>query len=216
MSVTLKIDMNEIKNWKFIGGRLCLDFVNTVGGRKKQGEKPFPENIVFEDKLQNFNDLVSWGKDSGVITESERKFFLNAYEIKEQEKIFKKAIELRELLFKIIYNLINKKEPGEGTIQLLNREYSAATVNRMLVYTDNKIELRFSKDPLKPDYLVWLIAESAVILLSSDLLSRVKICSGDDCGWLFLDISKNKSRQWCDMKDCGNLAKVRRFRERQK
>ena len=101
-------------------------------------------------------------------------------------------------------------------IQILNKEYAVANENRKLVYKDNKIEWQFSKDPLKPDYLIWLIAESAVKLLSSDLLSRVKICSGDDCGWLFLDTSKNKSRQWCDMKDCGNLAKVRRFRERQK
>jgi predicted RNA-binding Zn ribbon-like protein len=32
---------------------------------------------------------------------------------------------------------------------------------------------------------------------------------------MFLDISKNGRRQWCDMQDCGNLAKVRRFRQRQ-
>ncbi len=208
--------MNEIKNWKFIGGRLCLDFVNTVGGRKKYVEKPFPENIVFQDKLKNFNDLAAWGKDSGVITEAERKYLINKYERYDLEKIFKKTLELRESLFKIIYNLINKKEPGEDSIKILNREYSAANANRKLVYADNKIERRFSKEPLKPDYLIWLIAESAVRLLSSDLLSRVKICSGDDCGWLFLDTSKNKSRQWCDMRDCGNLAKVRRFREKQK
>jgi len=210
--------MSKIKTnkWKFIGGRLCLDFVNTVGGRKKHEEKPFPENIVINDKLQNFNDLVAWGKDSGIFTEAEEKYFLNMYEKNEQEKFFKKAIELRESLFKIIYNLINKKEPEESAIQILNREYSAANANKKLVYAENKIERRFSKDPLNPDYLVWLIAESAVKLLSSDLLSRVKICSGDDCGWLFLDTSKNKSRQWCDMRDCGNLAKVRRFREKQK
>jgi len=208
--------MNAVKKWKFIGGRLCLDFVNTVGGRKKQEKKPFPGDIILEDKLQNFNDLVAWGKDSGVITEAERKYLLNTYEKKEHEKFFKKAVELRESLFKIIYNLINKKEPEESAIQILNREYSAANANKKLVYAENKIERRFSKDPLNPDYLVWLIAESAVKLLSSDLLSRVKICSGDDCGWLFLDTSKNKSRQWCDMRDCGNLAKVRRFREKQK
>jgi predicted RNA-binding Zn ribbon-like protein len=44
----------------------------------------------------------------------------------------------------------------------------------------------------------------------------VRQCGGESCGWLFLDTSRNRSRQWCDMRDCGNLAKVRRFRERQK
>ena len=210
--------MKEIKNWKFIGGRLCLDFVNSVGGREEHEENPYPENIIVKDKLENYNDFITWGKEIGIITEAERKYllYLNSSEKNEAEITFKKAIELRESLFKITYDVINNKEPDEKMIQILNREYSAANGNRKLVYMNNKIEWQFSKNPLKPDYLMWLIAESAVKLLSSDLLSRVKICSGDDCGWLFLDTSKNKSRQWCDMKDCGNVAKVRRFRERQK
>lgn len=210
------MDMNVTKNWKFIGGRLCLDFVNSVGGREELEKKPYPENIIVKDKLENFNDFAAWAKDIGMITESERRYLLNSPEKKVKEQTFKKAIELRESLFRLIYNVINQLNPDEETIQILNREYSIAIENRKLVYKNNKIEWQFSKDPLKPDYLIWPIAESAVKLLSSDLLSRVKICSGDGCGWLFLDTSKNKSRQWCDMKDCGNLAKVRRFRERQK
>ncbi len=208
--------MNEIKSWKFIGGRLCLDFVNSVGGRKERKEKPYPENIILKDKLENFNDFITWGKEIGIISEAEKKYLLNSFEKKETERIFKKAIKLRESLFKIIHDVINNKEPDEKMTQILNREYSSANENRKLVYMNNKIEWKFSKDPLKPDYLIWLVAESAVKLLSSEAISRVKICAGDDCGWLFLDTSKNKSRQWCDMKDCGNVAKVRRFRERQK
>ena len=209
--------MIEIKNWKFIGGRLCLDFVNSVGERKELEEKPYPENIIVKDKLENFNDFITWGREIGIITEAERKYLLklSSSEKKETEITFKKAIELRESLFKIIYDVINNKEPHEKMILTLNREYSVANENRMLVYMNNKIEWQFSKDPLKPDYLIWVIAESAVKLLSSDLISRVKICAGDDCGWLFLDTSKNKSRHWCDMKDCGNVAKVRRFRKKQ-
>jgi predicted RNA-binding Zn ribbon-like protein len=210
--------MNEIKSWKFIGGRLCLDFVNSVGGRKELEDKPYPENIVVKDKLENFNDLISWGKEIGIITEAERKYLFNliSSEKKQTELTFKKAVELRESLFKIIYDIINNKKPDEKLIQVLNREYSSANENRKLVYINNKIERQFSKNPIKPGYLIWMITESAVNLLSSDFVSRVKICAGDDCGWLFLDTSKNKSRQWCDMKDCGNVAKVRRFRERQK
>ncbi|MFZ0452430.1 MAG: CGNR zinc finger domain-containing protein [Ignavibacteriaceae bacterium] len=208
--------MNEIKSWKFIGGMLCLDFVNSVGGRMVKEGRHLPENVVIRDKLENFKDLVSWEKEIGIITEAEKKYLINLSEKKEAERTFKKAIELRESLFKIIYNVINNKDPEDELIELLNQEYFSANDNRKLIYKDHKIEWQFSKDPLKPDYLIWLVAESAVRLLSSDLISRVKICAGDDCGWLFIDTSKNKSRQWCDMKDCGNLAKVRRFRERQK
>ena len=36
----------------------------------------------------------------------------------------------------------------------------------------------------------------------------------EGCSWLFLDMSKNRSRRWCDMKVCGNRAKARRFSAR--
>jgi predicted RNA-binding Zn ribbon-like protein len=62
--------------------------------------------------------------------------------------------------------------------------------------------------------MLWLIADSAAEMLTTSDLSRLKQCPGDDCGWLFEDTSKNRRRQWCDMQDCGNLAKVRRFRSR--
>jgi predicted RNA-binding Zn ribbon-like protein len=44
--------------------------------------------------------------------------------------------------------------------------------------------------------------------------SRIKICVNKDCLWVFYDRSKNKSRKWCEEATCGNLMKVRRFRER--
>jgi predicted RNA-binding Zn ribbon-like protein len=43
---------------------------------------------------------------------------------------------------------------------------------------------------------------------------RFKACRGDDCRWVFLDGSRNTSRRWCDMANCGNRAKVATFRDR--
>jgi len=43
---------------------------------------------------------------------------------------------------------------------------------------------------------------------------RLKVCPADDCRWAFYDESRNRSATWCDMKVCGNRAKVRGFRER--
>jgi predicted RNA-binding Zn ribbon-like protein len=43
---------------------------------------------------------------------------------------------------------------------------------------------------------------------------RLKVCPADDCQWAFYDESRNRSATWCDMKVCGNRAKVRHFRER--
>jgi predicted RNA-binding Zn ribbon-like protein len=64
--------------------------------------------------------------------------------------------------------------------------------------------------------VLWPIARSAASLLTSPQLTRVRECAGHPCGWLFLDHSKNGSRRWCDMADCGNRAKARRYRARKK
>jgi hypothetical protein len=48
-----------------------------------------------------------------------------------------------------------------------------------------------------------------------DQASRLKMCANDQCHWLFLDHSKNQSRQWCGAATCGNRERVRRFRSRQ-
>ncbi|MEO7208325.1 MAG: CGNR zinc finger domain-containing protein [Steroidobacteraceae bacterium] len=44
-------------------------------------------------------------------------------------------------------------------------------------------------------------------------MTRLRECASDMCGWLFLDLSKNGSRRWCDMKGCGNREKLRRYRD---
>jgi predicted RNA-binding Zn ribbon-like protein len=44
--------------------------------------------------------------------------------------------------------------------------------------------------------------------------ARLKVCPADDCEWAFYDRSRNRSRTWCDMQDCGNRSKVRAFRAR--
>lgn len=57
-------------------------------------------------------------------------------------------------------------------------------------------------------------AYSALTLAGTPPADRLKICS--NCGWLFLDRSRNKSRAWCDMAVCGNRAKASRHYHRHK
>jgi predicted RNA-binding Zn ribbon-like protein len=44
--------------------------------------------------------------------------------------------------------------------------------------------------------------------------ARLKACRGDDCRWVFIDGSRNSSRRWCAMAECGNRAKVAAYRAR--
>ena len=46
--------------------------------------------------------------------------------------------------------------------------------------------------------------------------AHLKTCADEGCRAVFYDRSKNQSGRWCSMADCGNRAKVRAWRERQK
>ncbi len=60
-----------------------------------------------------------------------------------------------------------------------------------------------------------VLATAVALTIASDW-SRVKLCLADDCLEAFYDRSRNRSRVWCDMADCGNLAKVRGYRTRER
>jgi predicted RNA-binding Zn ribbon-like protein len=64
--------------------------------------------------------------------------------------------------------------------------------------------------PVEPELPLWRVALSARELLLALPPGRLRICAGDECGWLFLDSSKAGRRRWCSMADCGNRAKARR------
>lgn len=45
---------------------------------------------------------------------------------------------------------------------------------------------------------------------------RLRPCREDTCQWVFYDTTKNRSRNWCAMGVCGNRAKTRAYRARQR
>jgi predicted RNA-binding Zn ribbon-like protein len=45
---------------------------------------------------------------------------------------------------------------------------------------------------------------------------HLKLCADETCRSVFYDRSKNRSGRWCSMSTCGNRAKVRAWRERQR
>jgi predicted RNA-binding Zn ribbon-like protein len=68
-----------------------------------------------------------------------------------------------------------------------------------------------------PNSSLSIITMSALsILWDHREYSRIKLCPGSDCGWLFMDETKNARRKWCMMETCGNRAKASRHYERQK
>jgi predicted RNA-binding Zn ribbon-like protein len=73
---------------------------------------------------------------------------------------------------------------------------------------------RVLRGPSGPDGVDRATAHSVLKLIATPEPERMKICG--NCGWLFLDRSKNRSRAWCDMAVCGNRAKASRHYRRRK
>jgi predicted RNA-binding Zn ribbon-like protein len=91
------------------------------------------------------------------------------------------------------------------------RQLASAAMNRSAEVADvlaRAIDLR--------EAIFRPVAQSAADLLTSEELNRVGQCADDHCGWLFMDMSRNRSRRWCDMGDCGNRAKARRHYQRKR
>jgi predicted RNA-binding Zn ribbon-like protein len=80
-----------------------------------------------------------------------------------------------------------------------------------IVKTEDGFQWDLAGNKAKLDWILNPVIRSAADLLISEEFKRIKKCADPICGWLFLDISRNRSRRWCDMSACGNRAKASRF-----
>lgn len=205
--------------YKLVGGALSLDFVNTVAGRSsdpnKTGKPDYLE-LMRADRLENYPDLLAWSLKAGIVSESEASRLLEsaAKEPAAAEKVLRRASLLRESVYRLFKAAIEGWKPDAADLETLNRELSIAGQSESLTYNNGGFGWKWDASGTALDYSLWQVAQSAAEILTSGNLTRLRQCGGDACGWLFLDTSRNGSRRWCDMKDCGNLAKVRRFRQK--
>lgn len=188
-------------------GWLCLDFVNTVDWH----DSPNPQ-----EKLNSYADLVTWSQHANILTEQEAEKILAQTEQqpKEAKMVLERAINLREALYRAFSAVASQKTARDEDIAILNTELSKAMPHLQLKRTRNGYTLSYASDGPLLERMLWHVSRSAADLLTSEKLSRVRKCDAKDCGWLFLDMSRNRSRRWCDMKDCGNRAKARRHYQR--
>ncbi|MBZ5595412.1 MAG: ABATE domain-containing protein [Acidobacteriia bacterium] len=217
-------DLHQLQNasgLKFIGGRLCLDFVNTVGGRVSSraariGLRDYADTVV-RDKIAGYDDLMTWAQLAGVMTQAEARSMARRASAhrKKAASVLARAATLREALYRIFKSVVERWPPHAADVDVLRRELAVSRGHERLIPSPGGFAWNWEDRPDALDRVLWPVAKSAAELLTSRELAKVRQCGGDECGWMFLDTSRNRSRQWCDMRDCGNRSKVRRFRQRQ-
>jgi predicted RNA-binding Zn ribbon-like protein len=194
------------KQFEFVGGSVCLDFANTVGGKR---------GLVTREYLNSYADFVSWCRQADLLDESTAKTLLRSgtRQAEKSAAALRRAIALREAIYRIFAALGSGEAPQISDLDHLNAELSVHH-GRLRVASNRKgFEWTWTSSDDALDHSLGPIARSAADLLTSpSLLKQVRQCGSRTCGWLFVDSSKNHSRRWCVMSDCGNAAKVRRFR----
>jgi len=200
--------------WTFelLGGRLCLDFANTVSGKRLR------EPV---ERLRTWSDLVSWGRQTGALGEdlARRLDAEGQRRPGEAAAALRRALDLREALFRIFRSAAEGREPAAEDLEILGSVLSRARSRERLLRVGERYRLVFPEGEATLDAVLWPVVRSAAELLTSDELARVRICEAtpvDGCGWLFLDETRSGTRRWCSMKDCGNRAKARRHYRRTK
>jgi len=191
-------------------GWLCLDFANTV-------EWHASSHPV--ESITNYSDLLEWSRQAGIVSNSAADMLKSRSEEKtvEAQKILREARELREAIYHIFSNTIHQHPLRQADLNILHKTIAEMSSHSRLTPHDSGFTWDWDYNADKLNFILWPIIISAVDLMTSEALQRVGQCSDEQgCGWLFWDSSRNRSKRWCDMRDCGNRAKVRRYYKKSK
>ncbi|HET7291789.1 MAG TPA: CGNR zinc finger domain-containing protein [Vicinamibacteria bacterium] len=196
---------------KQVAGQLCLDFANLTGGW--QGI-----DAPRDDRLTQYGDLLAWAWRAGTLDgEATARLWDEARRRPgEAEAVLRRARCLRNAIHALAFSLERGSACREPDLDVLAQEARLAWSRRGLRSQRGRLAWRLEDDPRALDSPLWSVALSAEDYFTRADLTRLHSCPGEDCGWHFEDRTRNRSRQWCDMGDCGNVAKVRRFRARQR
>jgi predicted RNA-binding Zn ribbon-like protein len=164
---------------------LIRDFVNTAD--LEDGEEQLAEPGALRD----------WLAAHGLAAERGR---ASAADLDE-------ALALREALRELLRARTGVDADIDGASAVLD---AIARRNRVaLRFVSGSVEFRAERQGIGGV----LVAVAGAIADGS--WERLKACRSDTCRWAFIDNARNHSRQWCDMRVCGNRAKARAFRDRQ-
>lgn len=202
-------------------GDLVLDFINTVSTAGTYHDMRYEANPKYSgDHISNYVDVVEWARQLRLITdgEVERLMTRAAEHAEEAEEAVVAVKKLRHALYRVLTGYSLGLPVSEDALEALNAELPGA-LSRMRVRKGTEgFQWGWDEESDTLTKMLWPVAKSAVDLLTEHghKLERVHQCAANDCGWLFVDMSKNRSRRWCDMSNCGNLAKARRHYHRKK
>lgn len=186
-----------------LGNHPVLDFTNTSSGRG---------GAHWLDHLQQPSHLAVWAVHAGLLPSGQALPDLTAADLV-------RAVRLREALYRTLVQLSRRVDPDPDDVTAIVTEHGRCLSVAVLRATGGA-----GQGPACgwgwPDggvaAILGPLVKAALPLLTDLPPERLRCCPGQDCGWLFLDTTRNGRRRWCDMAVCGNRAKAGRHRATRK
>jgi len=195
-----KIPVPSFRGLHLVAGHPALDLVNSV--KYRGTDDP-------QDRIGGFDDLIDWAETAGIVSGAEAARVRGA---PEGDTLWRKALVLRESLWALLNREQVSKAAGSRAQKAIETAISGlrykAVIDSESGVLRQVIAVHTAKD------LLARIVDSIANLLTQRQDLLIKTCDGCDCDWLFVDRTKARRRRWCDTNTCGNLARVRAFREK--
>jgi predicted RNA-binding Zn ribbon-like protein len=197
---------------KYLGGDVSLDLVNTVD---------WTSHGLANERLTSYDRLTRWAEGAGLLgnTHGQRLRATARKQAQHSREVLRRAQELRAVLRQIYQSVAGGA--GRGPVwEEFNHEMALALRQlRIAPPPRNQSKGRraawtWNAPAGRLDSFLWPIVWSAAKLLTSEEAVRIRTCGGPDCGWMYVDRSRNGLRRWCAMQTCGTMEKTRRRRER--
>jgi predicted RNA-binding Zn ribbon-like protein len=193
------------KPFQLFAGHPALELVNTLDLR-------FSANP--QDLLPTYADLLRFAAQLRLLPAEQARRLGRIVRVHDGQRVVASTVELREALAAVLYSWVDGGKAAEGQVKILETQFHAAALHRSLRSGDERLVWSWSGFDQQAELPLWKLAQSASDLLVSEDAKQVKSCGDPTCRWLFLDVSKNHTRRWCDMKTCGNRMKARRHQAR--
>ncbi len=170
------------------------------------------------DHLPDVDALLAWLRRYGLISDRGRAAESARLhrDPGEAARRLERYIHLRSLLHAMSVEVAERGHPTTGQLRDLNHILRHGLHYHELRLDPDATRYTFAQVGDRLDQARATIASSFAQFLAEDSPQRLRICANDHCRWVFVDRSPTGRRRWCDMRTCGNQAKVARHRARSK
>ncbi len=212
--------MHDVSDMPLVGAHPALDLVNSL-----ERGMPRPDRGN-QDYLVDPLDCVTWAGRAGLLRDARERDAVRQVwgaEPGRAQRALDRVIGIREAAYTALHAALSPSDwatpETQRALDHVHSEWkSAVTRSTVSVAMTGPAAVRIDLGHNPAELIADRAAQQALELLTGDELLRVRECpiEAGGCGWLFLDHSRNGSRRWCRMADCGNKVKANRLTARRR